>query len=485
MKNTVIGNTLLNILGKIFNYILQLVLITYLIKTLGVEEYGVFVLAVALIGNSNLLEAGFGLSSTKYIAEYNAKKDIESINKVIATNFIINTFMALFFAFILLLINEFYLGTIFKISPVLLYKAKISIRILIVLSFIEFWVVGFIRVMEGFQNYFYARLMENIKWFFRFILIFILFKFEKGLIPVCWAYLFAGIIELFTIWYISLKLHKEIDMDFRKFDFNILKINFNFSIWIIISKLSSLIMYRLNTIVLGIFVETSYISYYNVASKIYELLKYGISLLSSAIIPVASELKAKNEDDKLRKLFLKSTYYTVVICSPFILFLSFNSSAVIKIWMGEGFEPSFIIASILSFSLLPVLFSSSGAEIFAGIGKIKDLVVYSLVSSIVGFLLMIYMINHYKLLAVAWGSFLASFLVSFGYLKCFLKYFGISFFVFLKELIKPLFLIFFLSLIIFLNRGISFFFFMIPCYFIFSYFVIFHNEDKSLIKSRL
>jgi len=480
LKKKILTYTLINIGGKAFNYLFQILILTILVKTLGVNEYGIFVLAIALIGNSNLLEAGFGLSSTKYIAEYHAKNDLDGINKVISTNFLINTLMALFFAFVLFILNEFYIEKVFKISHLFLDKAKISMRILIALSFFEFWVVGFIRIMEGFKNFFAARLMENLKWFFRLALIFIFFKFEKGLTTVCWAYFWAGIIEFFIIWIIVFKIYPEIKIGFKYFDKDILKINLNFSVWIMISKLSAFIMYRLNTILLGIFVEMSYITYYNIASKIYELLKYGVSLLSSAIIPVASNLNANSEFEKLKKLFIKSTYYTVAISSPFIVFFSINSSKVITIWLGKGYEPSFMVSSLLVLSLFPSLFSASGAEIFVGIGKVKQLVLHSIIASGIGFLFMLFLISEYKIFAVVTGTFISSIMISASYTYIFLNYFSLNFSFLLKYLFVPILSSLIIILISIINNNIFIALSSVVLYFVILVFFIISKEDRKI-----
>ena len=115
IRKRILTNTLINSAGKFISFVLQLFIIAYLIKTLGKDAYGIFALALALSANTNLLEAGFGLSVTKYVAEYHAKGDRESLLKIINTNFLVSTVLAALFSVILLIINEFFLERIFFI----------------------------------------------------------------------------------------------------------------------------------------------------------------------------------------------------------------------------------------------------------------------------------------------------------------------------------------------------------------------------------
>ena len=94
LKKKILSNTLINSGGKLLSFFLQLFIITYLVKSLGKDTYGIFALSLALSANTNLLEAGFGLSVTKYVAEYHANGDRESLLKIVNTNFLVSTVRA-------------------------------------------------------------------------------------------------------------------------------------------------------------------------------------------------------------------------------------------------------------------------------------------------------------------------------------------------------------------------------------------------------
>ncbi|RKY40641.1 MAG: hypothetical protein DRP76_01460, partial [Candidatus Omnitrophota bacterium] len=89
LKKKIFANTSINVLGKSLNFLFQILLIGILIRFLGKEIYGLIVLVLALLGITNVLESGFGLAITKYIAEYKAKEQNKDILSIINTNFII------------------------------------------------------------------------------------------------------------------------------------------------------------------------------------------------------------------------------------------------------------------------------------------------------------------------------------------------------------------------------------------------------------
>ena len=98
---------------------------------LGNEQYGIwaFLGIFSVLGYFSLLDMGMQGTAIKYIAEFHAKNDSKSLNQVI--NSVIFFFLAVGFvgAVFLLIINNLFLATFFKISPpegkiLLLYNKK-------------------------------------------------------------------------------------------------------------------------------------------------------------------------------------------------------------------------------------------------------------------------------------------------------------------------------------------------------------------------
>jgi len=415
LKKVIFKNSAINALGKAVNYAVQLLLISYLVKNIGGEAYGVFVIALALIGNSNLLEAGFGLSVTKYTAECKAKGDAEGLDRVVNTGFLVNTVLAGVFSAAILVVIVFLLGFFFKVPPEALPAVRVLMLLLLGLSFFEFWTVGFIRVAEGLQNYGLARVMENLKWGLRLIFTAVIFVFRRDLPALGMAYLAAGAVSFVVLFYFTYGPRTGIKFDLSKSNWNIFRKMLGFSVWIVISKISSLLLYRINSILIGIFLAPVYAAYYNIGSKIYELLRYGFSIISSTLIPVSAELAAKQDRRRLAMLFEKSTYYTVLLMAPFIAFAVFRSDVLIELWMGPAFSPAVSLANLLILSLVPTLLVASGTEILVGLNQLRYLVIYGVAGSVLAFIISLASIKTIGINAVAVGAISGSVLIAVGY----------------------------------------------------------------------
>ena len=435
LRQRIFTNTLLNSSGKSLVLVLQLFIIAYLIKTLGNETYGIAVLALSLAGNTNLLEAGFGLSVTKYIAEYKAKGDEKRLLEIVNTNFLVATVIALFFCLILSGINEFFLEKIFTIPSPLLLDAKNLIWVLIPFLVVEAWSVSIIRVAEGFQRYSQARAADLLKWFLRVIFVVIAVSIGYGLVGVGIAYLLSGIITLVVLYFMVFFRHSSLRLmpwisskeTFRQL--------FGFSVWIFLSKVFAFLSYRIDTIVIGIFLPPANLAYYQVAFKLYDVLRYGLSLISSVLVPVTSELDAMRDARRISLLFEKATKYSVLLMYPIFILALFYVDWVIRFWVGDGFETSVLLSNLFVLSLFGIAVISSGAEMMVGADRVKMLIQYNAIATAVNLILSIYLIRKIGVAGVVVGTLVGSVVIFMTYLPVMMKTFDVRPRIFLSNVI--------------------------------------------------
>lgn len=440
IRKKIISGTAINIIGKTLSFALQLFIITYLIKTLGKEAYGIVVLALSLVANTNLLEAGFGLSVTKYIAEYKSKGNWEKLFEVVNTNFAVSTVIAIVFSVIICLINEVFLDRIFKIPQDILPETRTLIRILLALSVIEFWSASIIRVAEGFQQYAVARTSEFVKWFFRTVFIVIATESGYKLLGIGVAYFCAGLISLFVLYFLVIVRNPELRISPKRCSKKTFKELLGFSIWIFLSKIFAFLSYRVDNLLIGIFLSPVYLTYYNVAFKIFELLRFGFSLISSTLVPVAAEINAMMDHKKLSLLFQKATKYTVTIFYPVLIISLMYSAKIIDHWFGQGFNDSIILSQLFILSLFFTALVSTGTEMIVGINKQKDVVFYAGVASVANFFVSVILIREIGVKGVVIGTLVGSAVIAVGYLRSMFAIFEVSFMSFIKDMIgKPLF----------------------------------------------
>src|SRR5436190_2202326 len=78
-----VTNTLFNLLGRSWSFLVSLLLTPYILSKLNVQEFGTWVVLSIFISSFNLLDLGLGSSFVKHIAEYYTHEDFNRINRVL------------------------------------------------------------------------------------------------------------------------------------------------------------------------------------------------------------------------------------------------------------------------------------------------------------------------------------------------------------------------------------------------------------------
>jgi O-antigen/teichoic acid export membrane protein len=85
LSYTTLKNSAYTFVNYIFPILFSVFITPIVVKKLGVEDFGVYVLVNTIIGFLGLLDIGFSAALLKYIAEYYGRKDFVALQKLISS----------------------------------------------------------------------------------------------------------------------------------------------------------------------------------------------------------------------------------------------------------------------------------------------------------------------------------------------------------------------------------------------------------------
>ncbi len=145
-------NALANYAGSFVTLALALLVTPILVRGLGKEAYGTWVLVTSLVLYFNLLKFGFSKAAIKYVAEGNAAGDLDRVRRTVATSF-----AALSLPGLALLLAAPVLAYLFPVLFDVSADLKLAAMILVVLSVVDLAVAipadTFGSALSGFQRY--------------------------------------------------------------------------------------------------------------------------------------------------------------------------------------------------------------------------------------------------------------------------------------------------------------------------------------------
>lgn len=161
-KQKLLSNSITNIFAKFFNAIIQLISLPLLISVYSKEGYGLIAIAISLNTLISILQLGIPSGLPKFIAEWFAKKDYLTMQKVTSTVFSFYLFLA-FVNLSLILIIRFFLVSYFKISPDQIVVLKELLIVTAIFSFISFPVNFLDKLLAGVQELAFISKLQVIR----------------------------------------------------------------------------------------------------------------------------------------------------------------------------------------------------------------------------------------------------------------------------------------------------------------------------------
>lgn len=320
---------------ELSNYILPFLTIPYVVRTIGVEYFGIIAFAYALITYFQLIvNYGFRLIATKYISIN--RDDIKKVSKY---------FWTILFSQFLLLMVSILIFSILLFSIDQLYQE----RFVFIVSFglVIYTIIFPIWFFQGMEEMKYIAIFNLISRIIYTILIFsfINVKSDYELIPLfnSGSFILIGLISLVFI-------KSKFGLSFYFPTYLDIKEQFIEGWYLFISTISNNLYTTTNTVILGFMTNYTIVGIYSLAYTVTSAITKIIKIFNQVVYPHLAKLSTNKKllEEKANK-FLKFYSLALIVCS-FMLFVL--AEPIIVLLFGEGKEASILILRILAISLI-------------------------------------------------------------------------------------------------------------------------------------
>lgn len=391
MEKRIVKNTFINYVYFIFSGMIPFVLTPIIINRIGNEQYGIYVfLGIFSIGGYiSLMELGFQGTAVKYIAEYYATSSYDKINKVINTVFCLFMLCGIISCMIILFVNIFLFEHIFNVPPAYLTKVKRLICLMALSMIYQFPSLGFAAILEGMQRYDLLRLGSFITICLNAVLVIVFLTNNNGIMFLIIVSLSVLLLNMFIYYILAKYLLPNIKINIFRYDIEVFKNMANFSAKLFLSRIIGLVFNQTHKILIGIFLTMTLMTYYDITNKIHIIILSIMSIANSAIVPLASQLSAMNDSERLKKLFFEGTRFAVHLTLPSLIFCMVFPEIYLKLWLGENFVGlSNLVRLYLSHCFLTVLTGVAGT-MFVGMNRLNDILKVSSIMALANLLISI------------------------------------------------------------------------------------------------
>jgi len=373
-------NTVYNAIGFIFPVVVSLFTTPYIVHKLNTDIYGIYVLAISLMGMLSFLDLGFGQGIIKFVSHYKAKNDFRKINEIVNTSLLINIAMGLLGGLIIFLLSDFLSKKVFKVKSEQIELAINSFKIVSVGFVLNLISSTFSNIPKALQRYDISVKVQNIVWFLSVISSVMVLYLGYGLVEMLTFYVIFQFLGLISYLWFSKKLIPDLKLSL-KFKKDIFKEIFSFSIFTAINSITGNIVFRVDKMIIAYFLGTSAVTYYQIPFTLAQMANGFVSSVIQHLFPAVSFLNSIGDRDKLNKMYVKTTKYVIAFSLIVFFGLVLFGKPFLKIWIGKEISDiSYPLLVIISFVFFFISISSVGYYYYNGLGLSK----INMISSFVG-----------------------------------------------------------------------------------------------------
>lgn len=410
----VLLSSLSNYIGRIINLGVWFVLTPFILRQLGESLYGLWALVGSVVAYGFLLDFGINGAVTKYVAEYRARGEGEMAHTIIATALWTNTGLGFLVIFISVLVAPLFTG-VFNIAASaqqtatwLFLFAGIGVGITIPGATVT-------AVLRGLQRFDLINLIGVTASLVSAGATFLVLRLGGGVVGLALVGICVTlVVQLLSSWFIY-RIAPELRFGWFGPSRSHLKTLVSYSSSLFFMNLGGYLESRSGEIAIGRFLPVSAVTPYNLARRLSALPQTFTEQFLTLLLPMASEIHAKEDAAQLRSLYIISTRVTLAIFLPICMVLVTLVKPLLTVWVGvEYAEYSYLVIILAAASLIDTSTWPAGF-VLQGMAKHSPLAAMTIGSGITNLTLSILLVNRLGLLGVALGTLIPTTIICLGF----------------------------------------------------------------------
>ena len=400
----ILMNTLTSYLREVVEILSFLILIPFMITTLGTESFGLWSLVWSFVSLFGLVDMGIGSSVTKYIGEARGQQDTERQKEIICTIFWVYVGLC-----VLLMTGVsaslLFFNAAFDIPETQRAAARIVLLILGFRAALMIPLELFRGLLISYQRYRIANAYRSMGTLVYFIAVLLILPKIPELWMLAVLNLLMGVVPRLFMFASIKATVPGMTLHPKRFNRKIIREVSSFSIYFMIIQVSSLIYTRVDALIIKAFLPLKMVAVYSVAMRLSDTTERFCTQLDKVLTPVVAELSGADDHANIRTVWFRGTKLTVAMATPLIIGLGFLAVPLINAWTG----PEFALAAptlywLLGASMIGIIHGNTHNVLSMG-GQQRYQAFSALAGQVLNIGLSVILVPQYGIVGVAAATF--------------------------------------------------------------------------------
>jgi O-antigen/teichoic acid export membrane protein len=324
----------------------------FVVRGLGVERFGILVLAWGLLGYLNIFDLGLSRAATKFLAEALGRGQPEAVPGIIWSAVIAQTGLGVIGGLVLAAITPFLVGQVLKIPHELADEAALSFDVLAACLPIVLVAGSFRGLLEAGQRFDLVNAVRTPSSTAVYLSPFIGLLLGWDL-PRMVGLLFASRgLDLAAHYWLCARLFRLTNGNYR-LSLSSFRALVRFGGWVTVSSVVGPILVYLDRFIIGALSTLAAVSYYSAPYEMVTRLWLIPASLVATLFPAFSALAGLGQEERIVALASRAVKYLLLIVGSLVVLVLTYAREILELWLGAEFaRESTMVLQVLAVGVL-------------------------------------------------------------------------------------------------------------------------------------
>ncbi|WP_206483084.1 oligosaccharide flippase family protein [Thalassotalea sp. G2M2-11] len=404
MKKQLFASSFFRLIENIILVSISLLLTPFFIKTLGNNDYGLWLLTLSILGWFNVIDLGFPAAVQRQITIALEKKDNAHINTIFSTSIVLFGSLGIISTIGLYTLSQFPMIVGVDNTSATTFSSILTLLMIKVLW--DFLMNAFHGFFSGMLRYDIDANISTFNSIIKAVLVFILIP-QMHIFGAVAATLLADFLSNILKIYFVKKLYPPLRFSRTFVCFSELKELFNFSKHVIASGIANSLNTKSAPILVTKLFELTLVPIYSIANRLSTLVEGFAKSITAIFQPVFTRMVARDED--MEEMYNNVSLINITVYSILYQSLFIFCGMFIVLWVGDNFTDSILLVNLLIFTFLCRSLGWSTKAVLLAQANHKFLTLTNLAGALINITSSIILAHYFGLQGIALGSALGFF----------------------------------------------------------------------------
>ena len=395
----ILRNTLSNSVGKAVSILTTFAMMPFILGELGESAFGIWALATAVISYGTLLDLGIGSAIVKYVAEYQARGDLEAGRALVGTA----TLMFSMLAVVGLALGVALSTQITRFVDVGRVPGADASAVLLLLSTsfaLNLAATPTTATLRGLQRYDITNALSVASALVTAALTVVVLRTGGGLVEMVALTIPVSATTQLIGFVVVRRVEPELTLRWSPASREAARRLTGFGATLTVSQLAMLLQKRSSEVIVAAQLSAAAVAPLSLSRRLSDLPQIISDQFVKVLLPVASELHTARDPAALRRLYLAATRVTLGLMVPLALAVSWLAGDLLELWIGPSYRQHAELVALLVAASVALTSQWPAGAVFQGMGQFGAFAAASLVSGVVTVVLTLWWVQSSGLLGV-------------------------------------------------------------------------------------